>query len=42
LTDVQGQTRLQFVVDVTVAGTGTGEVHGSIDVDQPAIAMTGC
>ena len=42
LADIQGQTALKFVVDVDVAGTGTGSVEGAIDVDQPAVALSSC
>ena len=42
LTDVQGQTALKFEVDITVAGTGTGTVEGSIDIDQPGAVLVGC
>ena len=42
LMDVQGQTPLTFVVELTTVGTGEGTVAGSIDIEQPGAILAGC
>lgn len=41
LASVQGQTRLEMSVEVTTAGSGTGNVQGFVDIDQPPV-INGC